>query len=121
MFCSTLRLALLPLLKALLVHTTAPEHVCKSPVNLPLPFEVLIPVHTLYAKNLGCERVSIPELRRAYSCVVLRRETEAKLGADVIKQKIERLCHCARWAALFHAMSNVRAEAWRAKGVRFET
>ena len=91
MFCSTLRLALLPLLKAFLIHAAAPEHFCKSFVDLPLPCEVFIRVHTLYAKNLRCEFVSVPELRRAYSCVIFRRQAEAKLNTDIIKQKIERL------------------------------
>jgi len=110
MFCSTLRLALLPLLKTLWIHTTAPEHVCKSPVNLPFPFEVLVGVQTLHTKNLGSERFSIPELSRAYSRAILWRQTEAKLDADVIKEKVEPLGHCVGRPALFHAKSNVKTE-----------
>jgi len=90
---STLGLALLPQLKALQIDALTPEHICKSFVNLPLPFEVLIRIHFLCAENLLGERVGIPELGCTYSGVVLGRQTKTKLNADIVKQEVERFLH----------------------------
>src|SRR5262245_65119791 len=97
---------MLPLLEAFGIYVLAPEHIRKSPVNLPLPFEVLIGVHALCTEYLFGQGIRIPELRCADSRVVLWRQTKTKLNADIVKQEVEGFLHGSGRTALFHLKSN---------------